>query len=68
MVRWFNKMFFWDFGVKPKHIILRVRAMTDEQLRELRCAGWSPASPASSGSPRALQIKAINREIKRRKA
>lgn len=64
--RWFNKMFWWDGCAYPKDIITRVRNMDNAQLESLRDFGWDVNQSGGSGTPRGLQIKAIEREIRRR--
>ena len=63
--RKFNKIFWWDYS-KPKEMQARVRKMTDKQLNDLKVDGWDEKQSGGDGTPRALQIKMIAQEIKRR--
>jgi len=65
-----NKAISWEKDQKPQDILKRVSKMSDLELKRMRGDGWDTkdgSDPNASGSPRNLQIKAIERELKRRK-
>lgn len=65
LLRKFNKCFWWNTSLDgtPMDIVKRLRKYKTEDLIKLR--GKEHENP-SSGTPRAFQIKAIEREIRKR--
>ena len=61
--RGFNKMMTWDY-VTPQEMMERIRNMSDRELINL--SKHDNIELTGDGSSRRLQLKLINRELKRR--